>query len=81
MWNHGIVIPKSKVQIINRKLVGVSGGRGTAQHLRQRARVSGAGGLWPPSTPWGHPGSCGGEEQYFDWDDKRQQGLLLGSYY
>ena len=22
-----------------------------------------------------------GEEQYFNWDDKRQQGLLLGSYY
>ena len=22
-----------------------------------------------------------GEEQYFNWDDKSQQGLLLGSYY
>ena len=22
-----------------------------------------------------------GEEQYLNWDDKRQQGLLLGSYY
>ena len=48
MWSHGIVIPKTKVQIINRKLVGVSGGRGTAQHLCQRARVSRAGGSGRP---------------------------------
>ena len=47
----------------------------------QRNHCDLSGGQWPPSTPWGHRGSCGGEEQYFDWDDKRQQGLLLGSYY
>ena len=71
LWSHGTVIPKSKGQIINRKLVGVSGGRGTAATSQSAS---------PCLNTTDTAAAAEGEEQYFNWD-KRQQRLLLGSYF
>ena len=56
-------------------MLGVTGGRGTAA-----TSLSASGGAVAAINTTDTAAAAEGEEQYFDWD-KRQQGLLLGSYY
>ena len=57
-------------------MLGVTGGRGTAA-----TSLSASGGAVAAINTTDTVAAAEGEEQYFNWDDKRQQGLLLGSYY